>query len=264
MGLLDSIQRRNEGTSIPDSAYFEFKCMDEELRSKILAIYKRLFIRGVLGAESEYSSKNNIYLHDKSQNIIFYQHGYFDKEEYYCLMIEDEMWRVTVVKKSDRQYKHLEVIYIPNKVGKVSNYDEKAEIIAKQAVHLFLSEDYDYYIEKLKTVFDHNLLEENIFLPDTWYQLLLQDENCRQLLEYKESLVENQASQVEEINYLLEFSNEETVEYLAEKTANKVISREHVLKPGIMRTMNLSILRYLNSKNSIRCHLIMKWNTLWL
>ncbi len=233
MGLLDSIQRKSAEREMPQDAIFEFGCMDKEMHKNILAIYKKLFIRGVLGAECEYSSKNNIYLQDKSQDILFFQQGYYDKEEYYCLMIGDEMWRVTVVKKADGGYKHLEVLYIPSKVGKTSNVDGAAERIAIQAVNLFISDRYNAYIEQLKSVLDESLIEEYIMLPDSWYKMLLQDDNCRQLLLYKESLTVNLASQVEEIDFLLEFSDDDLVEKISQLAIKKVLSREHILEPSI-------------------------------
>ncbi|MBE5959261.1 MAG: hypothetical protein E7254_10440 [Lachnospiraceae bacterium] len=231
MGLLDSIQRKNAEKEMPQTANFEFRSMDEEMRNKILAIYKRLFIRGILGQECEYSAKNNIYLWDEKQNIILFQQGYYDKEEYYCLMIGDEMWRVTVVKKNERQYKYLEVLYIPNKVGKVSNVDTAAENIARQGIHLFFSEEYDLYLNNLRNVLDETLIEEYTKLPDTWYHLLFLDENCKQLLEYKENLTVNLASAVEEIDFLLEFSDEDLAKDISIKAEKKVLSREHVLDP---------------------------------
>ncbi|MCR5836481.1 MAG: hypothetical protein K6G88_08235 [Lachnospiraceae bacterium] len=233
MGLLDSIQKRSAEREMPQDAIFEFGCMDKEMHKNILAIYKKLFIRGILGSECEYSSKNNIYLQDKSQNIIFYQQGYYDKEEYYCLMIGEEMWRVTIVKKADGAYKHLEVLYIPNKVGKISNVDDAAKRIAIQAVNLYISDRYNDYIEQLRSVLDESLIEEYIMLPDSWYKMLLQDENCRTLLKYKESLTVNLASQVEKIDFLLEFSDEDLVEGISQRAIKKVLSREHVLDPAI-------------------------------
>lgn len=253
MGLLDRIDKNKQNIEMPQMTNFEFGSIEEDEKTEILGLWKRLFIRGTLGDEEEYNSQCNVCVRDRKEEVICIRQGENEQQRFFGLIIKGEMWTVTCLKGDDpatgNDYTDVDVVYIPSKIGKISTVNDSALEIARVAVKMLSGELYDVYVDGLKAVLDEESVKEYTQMEKSWYEQIFADENCKQLKEYQSSKLQTMNIQSKELIFEYELVDEQGVSAIRGMTADKIKYKDYVLAPRICVK---------EATENIRCFKLMK------
>lgn len=260
MGLLERMERRQSEIDVPKDISLEYESMDDDIRKEIINFWKRLFIRGTLGAKEEYCEKSNICVRDREKEVICFKQGKNANEHYFGLIIKNEMWTVSgIVDRRDvtgNSYSDIEVLYVPSKIGKVSNVDDKVLNIAKDAVAMLSNDKINEYVDSLKIVLSEDCVKEYIEMQDSWYEQLFADENCRQLRDYQMSKLQAKKEQERIVEFDYELVKELEFDAVVNIVSEKMAGNKYILNPKIcvkMKDENIRCFKYLKDAEGNEC-----------